>query len=70
MSDWTQSQFQCPACGEPLFRILTGPDGSRNFLLWCGNGPCPSHEANVGAEARTENAAYAVLRAKIEAEDR
>jgi len=65
MSDWKQSRFKCPACGERLLHSI----GIGSVYIWCGNGTCPSVVSNDGARSESEEAAYSALRANIENED-
>jgi len=65
MNSFTKSKFSCPACEEKL----NFDTNNKTVIVWCANGQCDSEGANVGAQARTEEAAFAILKAKIEAED-
>ena len=58
--------MNCPACLKPL---SVGFELAENqFVAWCGNGPCPSMEANEGAFGRSEEVAMQNLITKLNQE--
>lgn len=59
-----RSRHPCPHCHSPL--SVEHPPGG--FFLYCGNGPCRSVVANIGAAGKTEDEAFGKLEDLVEQE--
>ena len=55
--------MNCPCCKQPL--RVAALNGGREFVAYCGYGPCRSKVSNVGADGSTEREALETLVAAI-----
>ena len=62
MSAFEKSDYTCPVCRQPLFKL---PAAAGRVLVWCGYGPCKSQAANDGASGLTEQEAFEQLQTYI-----